>query len=388
MTGMDDALVGDFYDFHALLTDSEREIVARTRTFLTEQVSPIANEAWARAEFPFDLIKGFAALDIAGLAYRGARSLLTGFLALEMNRVDPSMATFFGVHSGLAMGSIATCGSDEQKDRWLPDMAAMTKIGAFGLTEPDGGSDVAAGLRTTARRDGADWILNGRKRWIGNATFADLVVIWARDEEGSVLGFVVEKDTPGFEATKIENKIALRTVQNADITLTDCRVAEANRLTGAQSFRNTADILRQTRGGVAWQAVGVMMGAYELALAYAKEREQFGRPIATFQLMQDLLVRMLGNVTSSLGLVVRLAQLQDDGVYRDEHSALAKVVATTRMREVVGWARELFAGNGIVLDYHIGRFVADAEAIYSYEGTREINSLIVGRAITGEGAFV
>jgi glutaryl-CoA dehydrogenase len=379
---------GDFYDFHTLLTDDEREIVQRTRTFLREQVAPIANESWAKAEFPFDLIKGFADLDIAGLAYRGARSLLTGFLAMEMNRVDPSMATFFGVHSGLAMGSIAECGSSEQRERWLPDMAAMTKIGAFGLTEPDGGSDVAAGLRTTARRDGDDWVLNGRKRWIGNATFADLVVIWARDEENNVLGFVVEKDTPGFVATKIEHKIALRTVQNADIELTDCRVPEANRLAGAHGFRNTADILRKTRGGVAWQAVGVMMGAYELALDYAKEREQFGRPIAKFQLMQDLLVRMLGNVTSSLGLVVRLAQLQDDGDYRDEHSALAKVVTTTRMREVVGWARELFAGNGIVLDYQIGRFVADAEAIYSYEGTREINSLIVGRAITGLSAFV
>jgi glutaryl-CoA dehydrogenase len=267
-------------------------------------------------------------------------------------------------------------------------MAAMTKIGAFGLTEPDGGSDVAAGLRTTARRDGDDWVLNGRKRWIGNATFADLVVIWARDEENNVLGFVVEKDTPGFVATRIEHKIALRTVQNADIELTDCRVPEANRLADAHGFRNTADILRKTRGGVAWQAVGVMMGAYELALDYAKEREQFGRPIAKFQLMQDMLVRMLGNVTSSLGLVVRLAQLQDEGDYRDEHSALAKVVATTRMREVVGWARELFAGNGIVLDYQIGRFVADAEAIYSYEGTREINSVIVGRAITGLSAFV
>jgi glutaryl-CoA dehydrogenase len=379
---------GDFFDFHALLTDDEREIVLRTRAFMRQEVGPIANDAWTRAEFPHELIKGFAELDIAGLAYRGARSLLTGFLALEMNRVDPSMATFFGVHSGLAMGSIDACGSAEQKQRWLPEMAAMTKIGAFGLTEPEGGSDVAAGLRTTARRDGDDWVLNGAKRWIGNATFADLVIIWARDEENAVRGFVVERGTPGFVATKIENKIALRTVQNADITLTDVRLPEANRLAGANGFRDTADILRKTRGGVAWQAVGVMQAAYELALNYAKEREQFGRPIGQFQLVQDLLVRMLGNLTSSLGLVVRLAQLQDDGVYRDEHSALAKAVTTTRMREVVGWARELFAGNGIVLDYDIGRFVADAEAIYSYEGTREINSLITGRAITGLSAFV
>jgi glutaryl-CoA dehydrogenase len=265
----------------------------------------------------------------------------------------------------------------------------MEKIGAFALTEPGGGSDVAGGLQTTARRDGDDWILNGAKRWIGNATFADLVIVWARDEaDNKVKGFVVEKGTPGFVATKIEHKMALRTVQNADITLTDCRVPEANRLQNAHGFRDTADILRQTRGGVAWQSVGVMMGAYDLALAYAKERVQFGKPIAGFQLVQDLLVRMLGNVTASLGMVVRLAQLQDEGVYRDEHSSLAKAFCTSRMREAVGWAREILGGNGIVLDYHVGRFVADAEAVYSYEGTREINSLVTGRAITGLSAFV
>jgi glutaryl-CoA dehydrogenase len=267
-------------------------------------------------------------------------------------------------------------------------MARMEKIGAFGLTEPHGGSDVAAGLETTARREGDEWVLNGAKRWIGNATFADLVIIWARDEENHVRGFMVEKGTPGFTATKIEHKIALRTVENADVTLTDCRVPEADRLQRANGFRDTADILRRTRGGVAWQSVGVMMGAYELALAYAKERRQFGRPIGQFQLVQDLLVRILGNVTSSLGMVVRLAQLQDSGVYRDEQSAMAKAFCTVRMREAVGWAREILGGNGIVLDYKVGRFVADAEAIYSYEGTREINSLITGRAITGLGAFV
>jgi glutaryl-CoA dehydrogenase len=382
------ALEGDFYDYQDLLTEEEREVLLRVRAFMEKDVAPIADRAWGAAEFPHHLVPGFAELDVAGLAIRGARSLLTGFVALEMNRVDPSMATFFGVHTGLAMGSVARCGSEEQQERWLPAMARMEKIGAFGLTEPHGGSDVAAGLETTARREGGEWVLNGAKRWIGNATFADLVIIWARDEENHVRGFMVEKGTPGFTATKIEHKIALRTVENADVTLTDCRVPEANRLQRADGFRDTADILRRTRGGVAWQSVGVMMGAYELALAYAKERRQFGRPIGQFQLVQDLLVRILGNVTSSLGMVVRLAQLQDDGVYRDEQSALAKAFCTVRMREAVGWAREILGGNGIVLDYHVGRFVADAEAIYSYEGTREINSLITGRAITGLGAFV
>ncbi|WP_440104318.1 acyl-CoA dehydrogenase family protein [Streptosporangium sp. H16] len=380
---------GDFYDYSELLEEHEKEIVLRVREFMAQEVAPIANEAWTNARFPHQLIPEFAKLDIAGLAHRGARSLLTGFVVLEMNRVDPSMGTFFGVHNGLAMGSVDRLGSEEQRERWLPPMAAMEKIGAFALTEPEGGSDVAAGLRTTARREGDVWVLNGAKRWIGNATFADLIVVWAKDEaDGQVKGFVVEKGTPGFAATKIENKIALRTVQNADITLTNCLVPEINRLQKANGFRDTGTILRQTRGGVAWQAVGCMTGAYELALEYARTREQFGRPIAGFQLVQDLLVRMLGNVTCSLGMVVRLAQLQDAGVYKDEHSAMAKAFCTARMREAVGWAREILGGNGIVLDYDVGRFVADSEAIYSYEGTREINTLIVGRAITGTSAFV
>jgi glutaryl-CoA dehydrogenase len=389
-------LTGDFYGFEELLSDDERATLHRVREFLRTEVAPVVNDYWARAEFPTELVKGYAELGIAGRAYPEVpgpkpTSLLSGFLALEMAHTDASMATFFGVHSGLAMGSIAACGSPEQRERWLPEMARMDKIGAFALTEPHGGSDVAGGMRTTARRDndGDGWLLDGAKRWIGNGTFADLVIVWARDEDdGHVKGFVVERDTPGFTATKIEHKMALRSVQNADIVLSGCRVPDANRLQNANSFRDTAVILRRTRSGVAWQSVGVMLAAYEIALAYAKDREQFGRPIGKFQLVQDLLVRMLGNATASFGMVVRLAQLQDAGTYRDEHSALAKAYCTSRMREVVGWARELLAGNGIVLDYDIGRFVADAEALYSYEGTREINTLVVGRAITGLSAFV
>jgi glutaryl-CoA dehydrogenase len=377
-----------------LLDAEEQEIVGRVREFLRAEVAPIANDCWTRAAFPYHLIPAYGDLEIAGLPYEECpgdkpRSLLSGFLAMEMARVDPSMATFYGVHAGLTMGSIGHCGSAEQRLRWLPDMGRMSKIGAFALTEPTGGSDVAMGLRTTARRDGDEWVLNGAKRWIGNGTFADLTVVWARDvADDRVKGFVVDRETPGFTATKIENKIALRTVQNADIVLDDCRIPEANRLEKAESFRDTAYILRRTRSGVAWQAVGVMLAAYEIARDYALEREQFGRPIGKFQLVQDLLVRMLGNATACLGMVVRLAQLQDAGQYRDEHSALAKAYCTSRMREAVGWARELMAGNGIVLDYDIGRFVADSEALYSYEGTREINTLIVGRAVTGLGAFV
>ena len=385
--------MNDFYGFAELLDDEEREIVARVRDFLAAEVEPIANQYWARAEFPFHLIDGFRKLDIAGLMYdglaahRGSR-LLAGFLSMEIARADPSVNSFYGVHTGLAMGSINRCGSQEQKQRWLPPMARLEQIGAFGLTEPHGGSDVAGGLETTARRDGGRWVLNGAKRWIGNGTFADLVIIWARDlGDDSVKGFVVEKGTPGFSTTKMEGKLALRMVQNADIVLDDCVVDEDHRLARADSFADTADVLRLTRGGVAWGSVGCMRAAYELALAYAREREQFGRPIGAFQLVQDHLATMLGNITASFALVVRLAQLQENEVNEDEHSALAKSFVTLRMRETVGLAREVFGGNGILLENNVARYFADPEALYSYEGTREINQLIVGRAITGLGAF-
>jgi glutaryl-CoA dehydrogenase len=391
---MPNAADADFYALESLLEPGGRELLMRVREFMEKSVQPVINRYWTREEFPHELVPEMAGLGIAGLSYEGygcpgGGNLLDGMVAMEIARVDSSMATFLGVHSGLAMGSIYLCGSEEQKQRWLPQMARMEKIGAFGLTEPDVGSGAARGLTTTARRDGDEWILDGQKKWIGNATFADYVIIWARDlGDGQVKGFVVEQGTPGFNPTKMRDKIALRVVQNAHISLDGVRVPEANRLHEAASFRDTAAVLRLTRAGVAWQAVGCARGAYEHALAYAGQRSQFGRPIAGFQLVQDLLVRMLANITASACLCARLAQLQQDGVAEDHHSALAKAFCTVRMRETVGYARELLGGNGILLENQVGRFVADAEAIYSYEGTREINTLIVGRAITGTSAFV
>lgn len=384
----------DFYDIAAVLDDDDRALLQRVRTFMREQVEPIINTYWMRAEFPYELLPQIAELGIAGLSYQGygcpgKSTLLDGFLTMEMARVDASIATFQGVHSGLAMGTIYLCGSEEQKQRWLPAMRKLEKIGAFGLTEPEVGSGASRGLTTTARREGESWVLNGQKAWIGNATFADVTVIWARDEaDNQVKGFLVERGTPGFTAEKMEGKMALRVVQNAVITLQDCLVPEANRLQRARSFRDTAAVLRMTRAGVAWEAVGCGLGAYEHALRYAQDRRQFGRPIGTFQLVQDMLVTMLGNVTASQCMVLRLSQLQDAGLMRDEHASLAKAFCTTKCRETVGLARELFGGNGILLEHNVGRFVADAEAIYSYEGTREMNTLIVGRAVTGLSAFV
>ena len=389
-----DDRTGDFYDFEAFLPDADRDVLTRVDATLAEHVAPIINDYWTRAAFPFEVIPHLAALGIAGQPYSGhgcagRSTLMDGFTQMHIARVDPSIATFMGVHTGLAMGSIDICGSEEQKSRWLPPMARMELIGSFGLTEIAAGSGTSRGLVTTARREGDRWVLNGNKKWIGNATFADLNVIWARDEaDDRVKGFVVAKDTPGFTTEALPDKIALRIVQNALITLDDVEVAEDDRLQKAESFKDVAKVLKMTRAGVSWMAVGCARGAYEHALAYSKEREQFGRPIAGFQLVQDLLVRMLANVTSSTAMCVRLSQLQDAGVMRDEHASLAKAFCTMRMRETVGWARELLGGNGILLEHNIGRFVADAEAIYSYEGTREINTLIVGKAITGHSAFV
>ncbi|MGB3186115.1 MAG: acyl-CoA dehydrogenase family protein [Ornithinimicrobium sp.] len=384
----------DFLAFEMLLDDEEREVLGRVRDFMTTAVEPVINDYWVRAEFPHDLVPGMAELGIAGLPHDapgcpGHSALLDGMVHMEMARTDASMETFMGVHGGLAMGSIALCGSQEQQERWLPAMARMELLGAFGLTEPEVGSGIAGGLATTARRDGDEWVLDGQKKWIGNASFADLVVIWARDvEDEQVKGFVVEKSTEGMTFEIQRDKMALRVVLNAEIELTEVRVPEVNRLTEANSFKDTAKVLKVTRMGVAWAATGCARGAYEHALAYTKTREQFGRPIAGFQLVQDLLVKMLANVTASTAMCVRVSQLQDAGLLRDEHASLAKAFTTARMRETVGWAREVLGGNGILLEHHVGRFVADAEAIYSYEGTREINTLIVGRAITGTGAFV
>jgi len=385
---------GDFYDLSLKLTPEQRELQIKVRNFMEDEIKPIANEYWNKAEFPFQIIPKMAELNICGISYKGVGTrdesfLMEGIIAMELARVDVSISTFFGVHSGLAMGSIYLCGSEEQKEEWLPKMQRMELIGAFGLTEPDVGSAVAGGLGTTCRQEGDEWVLNGQKKWIGNATFSDVTIIWARDEASNqVKGFLVRKENPGFKTEKMEDKMALRTVQNALITMTDCWVPESDRLQKCDSFKDTAKVLKMTRAAVAWQAVGCARGAYESALKYTKKREQFGRPIASFQLIQNHLVEMVANLTAMQTMCFRLSELQDQELLTNEHASLAKVFCSMRTRDVVSRAREVMGGNGILLEYDVARFVADAEAIYSYEGTKEINSLIVGRAITGYSAFV
>ena len=389
---------GDFYDIEGLLAPDEIEAMRKVRAFMEGEVEPVINDFWLRDKTPVELLtKGFRDLDLLTLIYgedlstrNDNGSVLEGLITMEIARVDVSTATFFGVQSGLAMQSLLVCGSEAQKAEWLPGMRSMETIGAFGLTEPNTGSAVSGGMGTTARREGDTWILNGQKKWIGNSPFADMVVVWARDEaDGHVKGFVVRpKENDGFSVETIRGKVALRAVENGEITLTECRVPESDRLQKGHTFADVAEVLKLTRAGVAWQAVGCAMGAYEKSLRYATTRLQFGKPIASFQLIQDKLVHMLGNVTAMQTMCLRLSQLQDAGQMTDAQASLAKVYTAARCRDTVALARDLHGGNGILLENHVARYFCDTEAIYSYEGTNEINSLIVGRAVTGVGAFV
>src|SRR5207247_6881766 len=385
----------DFYQLFETLPADELAVVKQVRTFMETKVAPIITKYWVEDSFPFELLPAIKELNIGGVAMngygcRGGSAQLFGLIAMEMARFDSSIATFLWVHNGLAMGSIYRGGSEEQKRKWLPPMARWEKIGCFGLTEPLVGSGVSGGLTTTAKRDGDTWIINGQKKWIGNSPWCDISVIWARDvADNQVKAFIIEnKTTPGFKVEKIQNKIALKVVQNGLITLKDVRLPEENHLQAGKSFRDTARVLKMTRYLVAWEATGCQMGAYEHALKYAQERLQFGKPIGSFQLVQDLLAKMLGNVTACQCLVARTAQLQAAGKLADHHAAPAKAFTPARMRETVAWAREIFGGNGIVLDYDVARFFADSEALYSYEGTYQMQNLLVGKAVTGLSAFV
>jgi glutaryl-CoA dehydrogenase len=381
----------DFYLMDELLSEEERRIRDTVRAFCDTEVIPIINDYWERAEFPFELVPKIAALGIAGGSIQGygcpgMSAVATGLIALELARGDASICTFFGVHSGLAMSSIAMLGSEEQKQHWLPAMARMEKIGAFGLTEPMHGSDAVA-LETRAHRMGNEYIINGAKRWIGNASFADVVIIWARDDEGNVGGFLVEKGTPGFEPKVMTGKVAKRAVWQADITLTDVHVPVENRLALSCSFKDTGRVLTATRSGVAWEAIGHAVAAYEIALNYTRERIQFGKPLSSYQIIQNKLASMLANVTTMQLLCLRLSQLQGEGKMTDAMASLAKMNNARLAREVVAEAREMLGGNGILLEYHIARHHADIEAVFTYEGTDTIQSLIVGRDITGTQAF-
>jgi glutaryl-CoA dehydrogenase len=382
----------DYFRIADQLTREELDYLQRTRAFVDDEVLPVINRYWERAEFPRPLIERMAGLGIVGDGIVGygcppMSPIASGLIHLELNRGDGSLGTFLGVQAGLAMQSIAMLGSEEQKQRWLPPMATLRAIGAFALTEPAHGSDSVA-LETSARRDGDTWVIDGAKKWIGNGSIADVVVVWARDEaDRRVKGFLLEKGTAGFDARRMDGKGSLRAVWQAEITLTGVRVPEANRLPAAQSFKDAGRVLAGTRNAVAWAALGHATAAYEIAAQYCAERTQFGKPLVSFQIVQEKLVGMLAEVCSMQLYCLRLGRLIEEGRLTDTIAALAKMNNTRKAREVIAVARDLLGGNGVLLDFHVMRHLADIEALHTYEGTETIQTLIVGRDITGVGAF-
>jgi glutaryl-CoA dehydrogenase len=390
--GIGRSLGTDYFRIADQLTREEVGYWRRTRDFVDDEVLPFINGYWERAEFPWPLVEALAKLGVVGDGIAGhgcppMSPIASGLVHMELNRGDGSLGTFLGVQAGLAMQSIAMLGSEKQRQRWLPEMARLEKIGAFALTEPLHGSDAVA-LETTARRHGDDWVLNGTKKWIGNASIADVVVVWARDlTDGQVKGFLVEKGTPGYSATRIDGKGSLRAVWQAEVTLSDLRVSEEDRLPGAKTFKDTGRVLAGTRNSVAWAALGHATAAYDTAVAYCRQRQQFGKPLVSFQIVQDRLVKMLAEVCSMQLYCLRLGRLIEEGRMTDTIAAIAKMNNTRKARQVIHEARDLLGGNGILLDFHVMRHMADIEAIHTYEGTETIQTLIVGRDITGVGAF-
>ncbi len=381
----------DYYALDELLRPDERELRARVRAFVDAEITPAITPYVERGEFPAALASKLKDLNIVGGSIRGygcpgLSYLATTIVASELARGDGSISTFYGVHSGLAMGAIGFYGSPEQRERWLPPMARMETLGAFALTEPDHGSDSIA-LETRARRDGDAYVLDGRKRWIGNGTNADVIVTCARDEAGDVGCYLVERGTSGMTAEPIDGKIGKRAIVQADMRFDGARVPAGNKLPGVRSFRDLGRLLGATRGGVAAEAVGHATAAYECALAYAKERTQFGKPIASFQLVQSKLAHMLADLTTMQLVLFRLSQLAEAGTLTAGQASLAKMNNAASARRICADARDLLGGNGVLLAYQVARHMLDAEIVYTYEGTDAMQALIVGKDITGIAAF-
>jgi len=388
-----EGLATDYFQVQEQFTDEQWEHFMTTRRFVDEEVLPAINGYWEAAELPWPLIRRLADLglygeDIAGYGCPGMSPLARGLVNMELHRGDGSLGTFLGVQSGLAMKSIDLLGSEEQKQRWLPAMARLDAIGAFALTEPAHGSDSVA-LETTARREPGGWVLDGAKRWIGNGSIADVVVVWARsDEDGQVKGFLVETDTPGFAAETMSGKGAARAIWQAEIELDGARVPDSARLPGANTFKDAGQVLVTTRSTCAWAALGHAVAGYDAALTYSKQRVQFGKPLCSFQLVQERLVRMLSEITGMQLYCMQLARLEEAGQLTDTIAGLAKYNNSRKARAVIADARDMLGGNGVLLSNHVIRHMGDIEVIHTYEGTEAMQALIVGRDITGIGAFV
>ena len=372
-----------------LLPAAERVRYLEIRAFLQSTVRQASIDYWNREEFPFGLLAEMGKHGLGALQTDGTSKLFKGLMYVEVARADVSLSALVGIHNELIVGMIDALGSEEQKQRWLPGLTTFTQLGAFALTEPEHGSDIAGGLETSARLEGGEWVINGAKRWIGSGTIADFALVWARDEaDRHIKGFIVETDRPGYRATKIANKIGLRIMQNADIVLDNVRIPASNMLPGATDFSKANELLRDSRAWVGWQGAGIQLAAFDVARSYSLERRQFGKELACFQLVQQQLAEILGNASASLALMAQLARIQTDGKLEMAQAAMAKSTCTRLARASVAMGRSLLGGNGISSDYEMGKLFGDAEILYTYEGSYEINSLIVGRAVTGKSAFV
>ena len=382
----------DLIDADRLLSDEEKRVRDRVREFVDREVIPTAADHWDRSAFPFEMLPGLGELGIAGGTFSeeygcaGWNNVAYGLAIAELARGSGSLATFLHVQGGLAMTAIHELGSEEQKHKWLPAMARCEKIGCFGLTEPEAGSDPGSLGTTAVERDGG-YVLDGEKKWIGNASFSDAAVIWARTEEGRILGFLVETDNPGFHADVLPRKASQRAAWQTLITLRDCHVPGDARLPKANGLGSTLSVLTHSRYGVGWDGLGQAADCYEVALAYAKEREQFGQPIASFQLVQQKLVEMVNEISLSQLLSIHVGRLKDAGELDPATVSMFKMNNVAKARKIAATARDVLGGNGILLDYRVMEHMADIEGVYTYEGTNDVNTLIVGQAITGHRAF-
>ena len=381
----------DFLDLEALLTEEERLVRDTVRAFVDDKVKPIIEECHREARCPIELVPEMAELNLFGASFSdyglpGLDGVAYGLIMQELERGDSGLRSFVSVQSALVMYPIYTFGSQEQKDRWIPALASGEAIGCFGLTEPDFGSN-PSGMRTTARREGDEWVLNGAKQWITNGTLADVAVVWARTEEG-IRGFLVEKGTPGFTAWDQHGKFSLRASVTSELGFVDCRIPAENRLPKTEGLKNALMCLNQARYGIAWGGLGAAMDCYIAALEYAKERIQFGgRPIASHQLVQDKLVWMLSEITKGQLLAYQLARLKDAGKLKHFQVSMGKRNNVWVARECARLAREILGANGIVDDYPVIRHMLNIESVYTYEGTHDILTLIIGEQITGIPSF-
>ena len=379
----------DLLGIETQLSPAEQARLREVRELVQQQLRTQSVEYWNKEAFPAELVRTLGDAGLGGLQLQSGSQLLRGLIHAEIARADISLSSVVGIHNELIVGMIDSLGSQEQKDTWLPRLSRFEAFGAFALTEPEHGSDVAGGLGTEVVRDGQEYVITGSKRWIGMATLADFALVWARDpESGEVGAYLVESSRPGYRASKIENKIGLRIMQNADIELDQVRIPVANKLPGATSFAAANELLMQSRAWVGWQAVGAMMATLDITRQYSLQREQFGKPIASFQLVQQSLAEIAGHLTVCLSMMRDVALRQEQGELEMVQAALAKSTATRLARESVSQGRALLGGNGVVSDGHMAKVFCDVEILHTYEGTYEINSLIVGRALTGVSAFV